>query len=177
MTCKLLSGHASPAHFESSPSGHSEDTFKLEWKSKSFTPIEEFLLEVSLSPSGSWTKYSIVPTKEGAFYFAGKQFLTELQPATKYKARVTAKNGEGWGQPGPVWNFATKGAGWHHILILFSKYMLAQTNTHSFFHHIFTFFSFSVPSPASVTASATSFSSSIKFLLPCFTILILTLQH
>jgi len=139
-----LSGHASPAHFESSPSGHSEDTFKLEWKSKSFIPIEEFHLEVSPSPSGSWTKYSIVPTKEGAFYFAGKQFLTELQPATRYRARVTAKNGEGWGQPGPVWNFATKGA---------------------------------VPSPASVTASATSFSSSINFLLPCFTILILTLHH
>jgi len=139
-----MSGHASPAHFESSPSGHSEDTFKLEWRSKSFTPIEEFLLEVSLSPSGSWTSYSIVPTKEGAFYFAGKQFLTELQPATPYRARVTAKNGEGWGQPGPVWNFATKGA---------------------------------VPSPASVTASATSFSTSFKFLVPCITILILTSQH
>jgi len=106
----VLSGHASPAVFESSPSGNSEDTFKLEWKSRSSTPIEEFLLEVSLSPSGSWTSYSIVPTKEGAFYFAGKQFLTELQPATPYRARVTAKNGEGWGKPGPVWNFATKGA-------------------------------------------------------------------
>jgi len=105
-----MSGHASPADFESSPSGHSEDTFKLEWRSKSFTPIEEFLLEVSLSPSGSWTRYSIVPTMEGAFYFAGKQFLTELQPATSYRARVTAKNGEGWGKSGPVWNFATKGA-------------------------------------------------------------------
>jgi len=106
----VLSGHASPAVFESSPSGNSEDTFKLEWKSRSSTPIEEFLLEVSLSPSGSWSSYSIVPTMEGAFYFAGKQFLTELQPATPYRARVTAKNGEGWGKPGPVWNFATKGA-------------------------------------------------------------------
>jgi len=140
----VLTGHASPAHFESSPSGESEDTFKLEWKSRSLTPIVEFLLEVSLSSSGSWTRYSIVPTKEDVVHFAGKQFLTELQPATPYRARVTAKNGEGWGQPGPVWNFATKGA---------------------------------VPSPASVTASATSFSSSIKFLLPCITILILTLQH
>jgi len=106
----VLTGHASPAAFQSSPSGHSEDTFKLEWSSKSLTPVEEFLLEVSISPSGSWSTYSIVPTEENVDSFAGKQFLTELQPATQYRARVTAKNGEGWGQPGPVWNFATKGA-------------------------------------------------------------------
>jgi len=127
----VLSGHASPAVFESSPSGNSEDTFKLEWKSRSSTPIEEFLLEVSLSPSGSWSSYSIVPTKEGAFYFAGKQFLTELQPATPYRARVTAKNGEGWGKPGPVWNFATKGAGSSRLLKMPTKvWFLFQ------FHHL-----------------------------------------
>jgi len=139
-----MSGHASPAHFLSSPSGHSEKTFKLEWRSKSFTPIEEFLLEVSLFPSGAWTKYSIKPTRDGGFHFDGKHFLTELEPATQYRARVSAKNGEGWGRPGPEWNFATKGA---------------------------------VPSPASVTASATSVSSSVMFLLPCITMIILTLRH
>ena len=51
-------------------------------------------------------------TTEGAFHFAGKQFLTDLQPAAPYRARVSAKNGEGWGKPGPEWNFATKGTGW-----------------------------------------------------------------
>ena len=25
--------------------------------------------------------------------------------------RISANNGEGWGEPGPAWNFATKGAG------------------------------------------------------------------
>jgi len=139
-----MTGHASPASFKSSPSGHSETSFVLEWSSKSFTPIEEFLLETSLSPSGTWSSHSIVPTKEGAFHFAGKHFLSDLQPATPYRARVTAKNAEGWGQPSHQWNFATKGA---------------------------------VPSPASVTASATSFSASIIFLLPCITMLILTVQH
>jgi len=105
-----MTGHAAPADFKSSPSGHSETSFLLEWSSKSFTNIEEFLLETSLSPSGSWSSVTVVPTKEGAYHFAGKEFLTSLEPATPYRARVSAKNGEGWGNPGPVWNFATKGA-------------------------------------------------------------------
>merc|ERR1712106_709432 len=139
-----MSGHASPADFKSAASGHSDDSFLLEWSSKSFTNIEEFLLETSLSPSGSWSSVTVVPTKEGAYHFAGKEFITNLQPATPYMARVSAKNGEGWGKPGPVWNFATKGA---------------------------------VPSPASVTASATSSSSSIMFLVSCISMLILRFWH
>ena len=115
MTNILLPGHAFPAQFQSSPSGQSEDTFNLEWSSKSLTPIEEFLLEVGFARGGTWTSYIIIPTKEGYFHFVGKQLLTELESATFYRARVTAKNGEGWGQPGPVWNFATKGAGWCYM--------------------------------------------------------------
>eukprot|EP00090_Calanus_glacialis_P015493 TRINITY_DN24450_c0_g1_i1.p1 TRINITY_DN24450_c0_g1~~TRINITY_DN24450_c0_g1_i1.p1 ORF type:complete len:485 (-),score=135.14 TRINITY_DN24450_c0_g1_i1:279-1733(-) len=139
-----MTGHASPADFKSAASGHSENTFLLEWTSKSFTQIEEFLLETSLSPSGSWSSYTVVPTAEGAYHFAGKQFLTDLQPATPYRARVSAKNGEGWGKPGPVWNFSTKGA---------------------------------VPSPASVTASATSSSSSTVFMLSCLSLLLLRYKN
>merc|ERR1712123_179602 len=105
-----MTGHAAPAEFKSAASGHSEDSFLLEWTSMSYTPIEEFRLEISLSPSGSWKSFTVVPTKEGAYHFAGKEYLTNLQPATPYRARVSAKNGEGWGNPGPVWNFATKGA-------------------------------------------------------------------
>jgi len=129
-----LSGHASPADFKSAATGHSETSFLLEWTSKSFTPIDEFLLEVSEGSSSNWEKYQVVPTKDGAFHYHGKQFLTDLQPATQYKARISSKNGEGWGAPSRIaWNFATKGA---------------------------------VPSPASVTASASSvFSSSVMFLV------------
>ena len=29
----------------------------------------------------------------------------------KILIRISANNGEGWGEPGPAWNFATKGAG------------------------------------------------------------------
>ena len=85
----------------------------------SYTQIEEFLLETSLSPSGSWSSHIVVPTAEGAYHFAGKQFLTDLQPATPYRARVSAKNGEGWGKPGQEWNFATKGAGWFNCMYFY----------------------------------------------------------
>jgi hypothetical protein len=105
-----MTGHATHADFKSAASGHSENSFLLEWTSMSYTEIEEFLLETSLSPSGSWSSHTVVPTSEGAYHYAGKQFLTDLQPATPYRARVSAKNAEGWGKPGPEWNFATKGA-------------------------------------------------------------------
>eukprot|EP00092_Neocalanus_flemingeri_P092570 GFUD01117529.1.p1 GENE.GFUD01117529.1~~GFUD01117529.1.p1 ORF type:complete len:486 (+),score=120.08 GFUD01117529.1:165-1622(+) len=105
-----MTGNAAAAEFKSTASGHSESSFLLEWTSMSYTPIEEFLLEISLSPSGSWRKSKVVPTPDGAYHFAGKQFLSDLQSATPYRARVSTKNGEGWGSPGPVWNLATKGA-------------------------------------------------------------------
>jgi len=139
-----MSGHAAPADFKSTASGHSESSFLVEWTSMSYTPIEMFRLEISLSPSGSWQRYAVLPTQDGAYHYAGKEFLSGLQSATPYRARVTASNGEGWGSPGPIWNFATKGA---------------------------------VPSPASVTASATSSSSSVIFLLLCISMLLLRLEH
>eukprot|EP00092_Neocalanus_flemingeri_P054291 GFUD01063929.1.p1 GENE.GFUD01063929.1~~GFUD01063929.1.p1 ORF type:complete len:489 (+),score=123.56 GFUD01063929.1:223-1689(+) len=139
-----MTGHAAPAEFKSTASGHSESSFLLEWTSMSYTLIEEFLLEISLSPSGSWRSFTVVPTPDGAYHFAGKQFLSDLQSATPYRARVSTKNGEGWGSPSPVWNFATKGA---------------------------------VPSPASVTASATSSYSSIMFLMISTSFCILRMQH
>ena len=101
---------STPAVFKSAAAGHSENTFLLEWTSMSYTPIQEFNLEISLSSSGSWKSYTVTPSQDGAYHFAGKQFLSDLQSATTYKARVNAKNGDGWSSPSPVWNFATKGA-------------------------------------------------------------------
>ena len=55
------------------------------------------------------------PTEEDSTYtYFGKKHLTGLQAATQYQARVSASNGEGWGEPGEAWNFATKGAGDNH---------------------------------------------------------------
>lgn len=108
----LLSGHAKPAEFKSSPVGEEPSSFLIEWSSFSLSPIEEFHLESSNSPTGPWiTRAPTPPTKEaGPFLWAGKFYLTGLEGSTQYSARVSVRNGEGWGKPGPVWNFATKGA-------------------------------------------------------------------
>jgi len=141
-----MTGHASPAEFKSTALGNKNDSYVVEWTSHSFTPIEDFLLEVKES-GGEWKLWNVTPTKEGPFIFAGKEFLNELKPATPYSARVSAKNGEGWGPPGPVFNFATKGA------------VPSPAK---------------VTAPGS---SATSSSSSIMILLMCISMLILRMHH
>jgi len=107
-----LSGHAKPAKFTSEAAGSEDSKFLVEWSSYSFTPITEFRLETRVAPSGSWTPHEVAaPTEEDATYtYFGKKHLTGLQAATQYQARVSASNGEGWGEPGEAWNFATKGA-------------------------------------------------------------------
>lgn len=85
-----LSGHAMPADFKSSPSGLEANSFLIEWSSFSFSPIQEFILETSTSPSGPWVARGPTrPTKEaGPFLWAGKFYLTGLEPATQYRARL-----------------------------------------------------------------------------------------
>jgi len=105
-----LSGFAKPAEFTSSASGSSKNTFLIEWTSKSMSRIEEFILEVATSPYGNWAEYSIKPSAVEGHEYAGKHFLSDLQPETPYKARVKSRNSEGWGGHSKIWNFATKGA-------------------------------------------------------------------
>lgn len=107
-----LPGHAYEPEFKSSSIGNSDTSFLIEWTSKSFSPITDFLLEVCPSMSSSCSKYNVNPITEGEgpFLYAGKKNITGLQPATQYVARVSAKNGEDWGPQGKEWNFATKGA-------------------------------------------------------------------
>lgn len=105
-----LSGHASPAEFKSQASGNKKTTFLLEWTSKSYSPISKFLLDVAQEGTEDWRSFEATFHKEGPYHWAGKQFLSDLDEATQYKARVRAENSEGWGQFGEEWHFATHGA-------------------------------------------------------------------
>ena len=51
-----------------------------------------------------------MPSREGGYHWAGKQFISSLSPATQYRARVTAENKAGWSPHITHWNFATLGA-------------------------------------------------------------------
>lgn len=107
-----VTGHAEAPVFKSSPTGHSDDSFLVEWSTKSFSPVSEFLLETRPAAFSTWVGITVTPTTEGSgpYHFAGKQILSDLQPATQYVARVSARNEEGWSRPGEEWNFATVGA-------------------------------------------------------------------
>lgn len=105
-----LSELASTAEFKSQPEGRSETEFLLEWSTLSYTPVKEFKLEVAELGYNSWRSYLVRPSREGGYHWAGKQFLSDLKPATQYRARVTAQNTAGWSQSARQWNFASLGA-------------------------------------------------------------------
>lgn len=105
-----LSGLASSPEFTSDQAGSTETEFLLQWRTKSFTPVTQFRLEVRERGTSSWRSYTVQAHKDGAYHWAGKQFLSDLSGATQYQARVSAENAEGWSKPGKAWSFATLGA-------------------------------------------------------------------
>lgn len=105
-----LSGLASSPEFTSDQAGSTETEFLLQWRTKSFTPVTQFRLEVRERGTSSWRSYTVTAHKDGAYHWAGKQFLSDLSGATQYQARVSAENAEGWSKPGKAWSFATLGA-------------------------------------------------------------------
>jgi len=105
-----ISGKASPAQFKSSPRGTEDSSYLLEWTSMSYTPITEFHLETRQVESSTWRAYSVSPHADGELYHsAGKLYLTKLQLATAYQARVKSHNKEGMSGWSPVFTFATRG--------------------------------------------------------------------
>ena len=105
-------GKAGPARYKSDPKGREDTTFLLEWSAMSFSPVTEFIIE-HRAEGESWSVNSVTPTKEVnvAYHFAGKIYLKNLKPATRYEARSKAKNDEGWSNPSDIFNFATRGTG------------------------------------------------------------------
>jgi hypothetical protein len=105
-----ISGKAGPARFKSNPKGIEPTSFLLEWTSMSYSPITEFALEYK-EYGQDWVTTKVTPTMEDsvAYHFAGKDYLSNLQPATSYEAQVKAKNDEGWSKY-TTFEFATKGA-------------------------------------------------------------------
>jgi len=105
-----ISGKASPADFKSNPVGTEETSYLLEWSSMSYTPITEFHLETRQVGSSVWRKYSVSPhTDQEPYHRAGKLYLTKLQLATAYQARVRCHNKEGMSDWSHLFTFATRG--------------------------------------------------------------------
>ena len=86
------------------------NTFLLEWTSESHTPINEFELNWR-KEDGEWEIFTVPAHRDNSIIWNGKWSFPDLEPATRYEARVLAKNTEGWSRPSPAYHFATFGAG------------------------------------------------------------------
>ena len=103
-------GLAGYADFKSAPSGTEPQSFVLEWSSESQSPITEFEL-MWREEGGEFELFPVPSHKENSFNWSGKYALNNLKPATRYEAKVVAKNDLGWSRPCPPFHFATFGAG------------------------------------------------------------------
>lgn len=105
-----ISGLAGSAEFKSSPAGRESTSYLLEWTVVSYSPVTAFRVETRVEGTTAWTESSATPIEDGPYHFAGKQFLKNLEEATRYEARVFARNEEGWNKAEQIFNFATRGA-------------------------------------------------------------------
>ena len=103
-------GLAGFATFKSEPRGQEANSFLLEWSSESNTPIQEFELTWR-KDGGDWEGFTVPSYKQNDFNWAGKHAFVGLSTATRYEAKISAKNAEGWSRLSPSYHFATFGAG------------------------------------------------------------------
>lgn len=105
-----ISGMAGPAEYKSEPAGKQADSYLLEWTVVSYTPVTAFKVEIREVGTTAWRENSAKPIEDGVYHYAGKEFLKELTYATRYEARVQARNDEGWSKTKEHFYFATEGA-------------------------------------------------------------------
>ena len=97
MATTEVSGKAAPANFKSSKMSEEERSYTLEWVGTSTSPVTEFQVEYRMEDAAEkWENLTVEVVKVGAESYSGRVTLDGLQPATKYQARVAAKNSYGF---------------------------------------------------------------------------------
>eukprot|EP00096_Caligus_rogercresseyi_P011427 TRINITY_DN4490_c0_g1_i3.p1 TRINITY_DN4490_c0_g1~~TRINITY_DN4490_c0_g1_i3.p1 ORF type:complete len:490 (-),score=111.68 TRINITY_DN4490_c0_g1_i3:1234-2703(-) len=105
-----VSGKVGFAEFNSYPKGSEPNSYLIEWSAESFSELTKFELRVREEGEVGWTTYTVLPIRQGAFYYAGKDNLKGLKAATQYEATVAGENEYGWSRHGAPFHFATFGA-------------------------------------------------------------------
>jgi len=105
-----ISGTVGEAEFKSAASGAEPTSYVLEWSSVSYSPVTAFRVETRQAGTTAWRELSVSPVADGPFHYVGKLLLKPLAEATRYEARVSGRNDEGWNQPSQLFHFATRGA-------------------------------------------------------------------
>ena len=127
---------AGPAEFKSEPAGSQADSYLLEWTVVSYTPVTAFKVEIREVGTTAWRQSSAKPIEDGPYHFAGKEFLKDLTYATRYEARVQARNDEGWSKAREHFYFATEGAGAVLYNYFFSSIFLLFYSSFCFFYFL-----------------------------------------
>ena len=120
----IFSGKAAPVNFKSEPVSNMDDTHHMEWVAESQSPITSFKFQykkqtddyyranmIVVDDGKDWTEVEITPKSNGDNFYSGKYTLKNLQPATRYLARVSSSNDYGFNKFSQPFQFATKGAG------------------------------------------------------------------
>eukprot|EP00092_Neocalanus_flemingeri_P012338 GFUD01013302.1.p1 GENE.GFUD01013302.1~~GFUD01013302.1.p1 ORF type:complete len:508 (+),score=79.40 GFUD01013302.1:150-1673(+) len=108
MALTEVSGKAAPANFKSLPMGKELSSYNLEWVVTSSSDVSEFKVEYREDSEGSaWETVVAKVEKVEDESYAGKVTLEKLLPATRYVARVAAKNSYGYSSFSPNFDFST----------------------------------------------------------------------
>ena len=103
-----VSGKAAPANFKSSKMGSEETFYLLEWVVTSTSPVTEFQVEFKLDQATArWENLTAEVKEVATESYSGSLGLENLQPATRYLARVRAKNSYGFNSFSANFEFST----------------------------------------------------------------------
>ena len=103
-----VSGKAAPANFKSSKMGSEETFYSLEWVVTSTSQVTEFQVEFRLDQgTARWENLTAEVEEVAPESYSGSVGLENLQPGTRYLARVRAKNSYGFNSFSANFEFST----------------------------------------------------------------------
>jgi len=105
-----VSGLAHTAVFEDKTVSPWLDKFFLEWSAISLSPVESFSVEYRRENEFSWSRREVKAAPKGENAWEGSITLDGLAAATRYEAKVSARNEFGYNNYTSPFHFATKGA-------------------------------------------------------------------
>jgi len=105
-----LSGLALPAEFEDNSLSPWLDKAILTWTVISRAPVQSFSVEYRGEEGFSWRRREVGSEPAGDNVWKGSISIDQLQSASRYEAKVSAKNKFGYSNYSQPFYFATKGA-------------------------------------------------------------------
>jgi hypothetical protein len=105
-----VSGLAHTAVFQANTLSPWLDKFFLEWSPVSKAPVETFTVEYRAEKDFRWKKREVKAISKASNEWQGSITLDGLTPATRYEAKVSARNQYGYNDFTKPFHFATKGA-------------------------------------------------------------------